>query len=176
MLIDGVQLAPGSTFANVTIDSGTSFPSDADEGELYFRSDLDTLHYYNGEDWMAIATGPMPVMPTVPYDIAGSILSKPTANAIVMRFIAPRNFSLPAGLVGSVAFAGTPATAQYVLSVRRNGAVFGTITFGAGSNSGVFAAASATTFNVGDVMTVSAPATADATFNDAQMTFVATLA
>lgn len=48
MLIDGINLAPGSVFENVAIAHGDSYPAEADVGELFFRSDLGQLHIYNG--------------------------------------------------------------------------------------------------------------------------------
>ena len=112
---------------------------------------------------------------TIPYDVAGAVLSKPEANAYVMRFLSPRIFSIPAGMTGSVASTSTSSTASYVLSVQKNGVAFGTITFAAGAATGTFAAASATSIVSGDILTVQAPATADTTFNNAQFTLVGVL-
>ncbi len=111
----------------------------------------------------------------MPYDIAGSILSKPAASAVVMRFVAVRAFTLPAGLTGSLSKSATAATASTVFSLQKNGAQFGTMTYAAAGTTGTFAAAAQTSFAIGDILTVVAPASADATFNDCEFTLIASL-
>src|SRR3990167_3721177 len=54
MLTDGLVLAEGSAITNATVAKGTSFPSLPDEGELFFRTDLDALHVYNGTQWIQV--------------------------------------------------------------------------------------------------------------------------
>lgn len=110
-----------------------------------------------------------------PYDISGAVLAMPAASAVVTRFVSVRTFTIPAGMTGSRAATATPATASTVLSVQKNGTQFGTITFAAGATTGTFAAASQTSFAAGDLITVVAPATPDATFNDAAFTIVGVL-
>lgn len=57
MLYDGVQLIEGSQFTNLTVASGTSFPSNPSLGELFYRSDNDALHVYNGSAWDEVGSG-----------------------------------------------------------------------------------------------------------------------
>ncbi len=109
------------------------------------------------------------------YDIAGSILGKPAASAVVSRFVAVRPFSFPAGMTNSVSKNALAATASTVLTLAKNGTSFGTITIAASGTTGTFAAASQTTFASGDILTVTAPASADATFGDCEFTLVGTL-
>lgn len=109
------------------------------------------------------------------YDVAGSIKGKPAASDVVLRFEAVRAFTFPSGMTGSVAKAAVAATASTVLVLAKDGTQFGTLTFAAGGTSGTFAAASSTSFAAGNVLTVTAPATADSTFADCAMTFIATL-
>lgn len=111
----------------------------------------------------------------IPYDMAGSILGKPAANAVVLRFVAVRAFTIPAAMAGSLSKSSTAATASTVLSFQKNGSQFGTLTYAAAGTTGTFAAASATSFAAGDVLTVVAPGTQDATFGDCEYTIVATL-
>ncbi len=111
----------------------------------------------------------------MPYDIAGSILSKPTASAVVMRFVAVRAFTLPAALTGSLSKSATAATSSTVFSLQKNGSQFGTMTYAAAGTTGTFAAASQTSFAIGDILTVVAPASPDATFNDCEFTLIASL-
>ena len=51
MLYDGIQLAEGSSVANMTIDSGTTFPVNADAGELFYRTDENKAYIFNGVKW-----------------------------------------------------------------------------------------------------------------------------
>lgn len=89
----------------------------------------------------------------------------PTASEVLLRFMVTRAFSVPIDCVGSKFKATTAATAETVFDLVKNGSNFGTATFAAGATSAVFAAASATSFAVGDVLLVRAPATPDATLN-----------
>jgi hypothetical protein len=41
MRIDGIQLQEGSNISNLVVASGNSFPALPNEGELFFRSDID---------------------------------------------------------------------------------------------------------------------------------------
>ena len=60
MIFHGITLEQGSKVSNLTIASGTSFPTSPDEGELFFRSDADTtlrgLYCYIGGTWDRIAS------------------------------------------------------------------------------------------------------------------------
>lgn len=136
---------------------------------------VDTLKVLTGSPGLTNEAGTAPA-PVQIYDICGSILGKPADAAVVMRFVAVRAFSLPAGLTGSLAKCSTAATASTVLTFKKNGTAFGTATFAAAGTSATLAAASETTFAVGDVLTVENQATADTTFADAEITLVATLA
>lgn len=57
MRIDGITLLEGSKATNLTIASGTTYPSTPDLGELFFRTDLDAVHVYASGGWEALAGG-----------------------------------------------------------------------------------------------------------------------
>ncbi len=57
MRIDGITLLEGSKATNLTIASGTAYPSNPDLGELFFRTDLDAVHVYASGGWEALAGG-----------------------------------------------------------------------------------------------------------------------
>lgn len=100
------------------------------------------------------------------YDVGGSMWGAPTASLVIMRLPMVRKVVFPASLSGSYMIAATAATASTVFSLKKNGVEFGTATFGAAGTSATFAAASATNFSVGDILTIVAPASPDATLAD----------
>ena len=91
---------------------------------------------------------------------------KPAAGATVKRFVAFRAFSIPSGVTNAKANAGTAATASAVFNLQKNGATFGTMTFAADGTVPTWAAATATSFAAGDVFSIVAPASQDATLAD----------
>lgn len=109
------------------------------------------------------------------YDIAGYTLSQPTDAAVISRFRTPRAFTLPAGLTDSEGGSGVAPTGAVSYPIKKNGSQVGTMDFGAGSNSATFTMATETSFAIGDLLTVEAPATADATHDEIAFTLVATL-
>ena len=60
MKFHGITLEQGSKVSNLTVASGTTFPIQPDEGELFFRSDADVrvsgLYMYAGGNWDRIAS------------------------------------------------------------------------------------------------------------------------
>lgn len=109
-----------------------------------------------------------------PYDMGCSVIGKPDAAEVVMRFVAVRAFTLPSALAGSKGGADTAATAQTDFDVRKNGASIGTVRFAASGAIASFIAASGTSFAAGDVLSVVAPASQDATLSDISITFAGT--
>lgn len=99
----------------------------------------------------------------------------PAGAEVLLRYVATRAFTLPAGLAGCRAKAATAATASAVLALAKNGVNFGTATFAAAGSSATFAAAAATSFAAGDVLTITAPAVADATLAGLAINLLGTL-
>lgn len=110
------------------------------------------------------------------YDLAGSVLGKAGNNVSLMRFVAPRSFVLKAGLPSSVAKSNTAPGANTIYSIKKNNNQIGTINWTTGSNNGSFSFAADVQFVLGDVLTVTSPATADNNHTDIEWTFVANLA
>src|SRR5436190_4698682 len=94
---------------------------------------------------------------------AGSFSGNPAASEIIERYIFATPVTFPAGLSGRYGTAGTAATAATTFTIAKNGSAGGTMAFAAGIFAASFAMASATTFAAGDVLTIAAPATPDAT-------------
>lgn len=102
-------------------------------------------------------------MPTQPYDVGGSYNGAPTASLVMLRYPFPRQVIFPSGLTGSQGVAGVAATAQTDFDLKKNGSSVGTMRFAAAATTASFIMASQTTFAAGDVLTVVAPASPDAT-------------
>ena len=91
------------------------------------------------------------------------------------RYIFATAVTFPAGLAGSYGACGTAATAATTFTIAKNGSAVGAMQFAAGIASASFAMASATTFAAGDVLTIAAPATPDATLANLAWTLAGAL-
>lgn len=109
----------------------------------------------------------------LPYDLALYVEGLTTASESLLRFTAPRAFSLAAGASGQ-ATAGTAATGSTVLALAKNGSSIGTVTWAAAGTVATISITSTTAFAVGDVLTVTGPATPDATLAGLSVTLAAT--
>jgi hypothetical protein len=105
-----------------------------------------------------------------PYDFSWRKEGQPGASEVVLRQVLARRVRLEVDFAGSVGAAGTAATADADFDVRRNGGSIGTIRFGAGVTAPTVVAAAAVTLEVGDELTVVAPASADASLVDLVVT------
>lgn len=68
MIYDSIDLLGNSQVSNVTVDSGTSFPSIPSAGEIFFRSDEKQMYLYTGTEWIqvtGIAQGSVPKITSV---------------------------------------------------------------------------------------------------------------
>jgi hypothetical protein len=102
-------------------------------------------------------------IPAQPYDIGSFIEVAPTASQVVLRHVFARSVVFAAGLSPSRGAAGTAATASTTFTIKKNGSSVGSFNFAISATTATFTMASGTTFAAGDVMTVEAPATPDAT-------------
>lgn len=103
---------------------------------------FDTITYVDGADHL--------------YDIAGSTLSTPSVNDILVRFEAVRAFKLPASLAGTEANAGTdPVGTDAILQVKKNGTNITSATITLTTAGAVTLGASAETeFVAGDLLEI----------------------
>jgi hypothetical protein len=102
----------------------------------------------------------------LPYDIQFNIAGVPSANAIVGSFLANRKISLHAGLPNALCKAKTAATGSTSLILKRNGAQIGTVNFAAAATTATFTLATDVNLQIGDLLEVVIPATADTTLAD----------
>lgn len=104
------------------------------------------------------------------FDIGGFFGGVPAANALMMRFVANRPFTIPVDMAGTANDLGTAADAETIYLVKKNGSNVGTITVAIAGTVGVLVMASATVFAIGDILTIVAPASPDATAADFSFT------
>jgi hypothetical protein len=98
-----------------------------------------------------------------PFDLMAFYPGVPTASALVTRVPVARAVTFPSGLTGSVGKASVAATASTAFDIQKNGTSVGTMTFAASATSATFTAASAISLAAGDILSIVAPGTADAT-------------
>lgn len=130
----------------------------------------DGLVFLKRADGSIVAIGNAPG--TVPYDLTWMFPGMPAASAVLFRCPLARAVTFPPTMAGSQGVAGTAATAATIFRLRRNGTQFGTMRFAAGAKVATFTSASGAAFAVGDVLTITAPTTADATLADVAGTLV----
>lgn len=125
------------------------------EGYFAYVVDEDVFVWWSGTAWVRHGN----------YDLGFFIGGEMTNAEIVARFVAVRAFTIPTSGTGSRATAETASTGNVAFDLLKNGVSFGTVTFNI-TATGVFTVASATSFAIGDVLKIVAPATADATLAD----------
>jgi hypothetical protein len=105
------------------------------------------------------------------YDIAVNILGQPSASQEVLRVVAARDIFFQDDFLGSRLDAKTAATASSVFTVKDEGVSIGTITVAAAGTTGTFATTLTDhTVDAGDVLSIEAPVTPDATLADISIT------
>ena len=104
--------------------------------------------------------------------VSGSFTGNPSANLILQSYVFAAPVTLPAGLSGSWGTATIAPTNPAIFGIQKNGAEIGTMKFAASASAATFTMGSPTDFNAGDVLTVVAPATPDATLANLEWTFM----
>lgn len=111
------------------------------------------------------------------YDVACMKAGAPSASEVILRFVCVRPFKFLAAFAGSKGVAGTAATGSTTFDVKKNGAAaFGTFNFAMGASVATFTLASPTSFAPGDILTIVAPSSPDATLADIAVTLRGLLA
>lgn len=144
-------------------------------GDPYVALDVKSLAQKlldNDKAIKAIADGAQDDLSQIKYEVAFCLYGNPLPGVIAM-FVVDVPFSLPATNLGRARSVAN-ATSATVLTFAKNGTQVGTITFGGGGNTGTVAITSATSFAAGDYLTISGPATADATLSTVAITLVGT--
>lgn len=111
---------------------------------------------------------------TIPYDFSAFVKGLPAIGETSFVYVVTRAFTLAANLGSSRVVAANAATASSVFSIRKNGTQFATATFGAAATVATLSSSS-TTFAAGDIITIVAPGSQDATLANIAFNFTATL-
>lgn len=94
----------------------------------------------------------------------------------IFRLGATQTFTVDTDTSAFVADCSNAPVSEVVLSLRKNGVQFGTITFAGAATTGVWSIPGETTFNADDIFSVYAPADADTAMRDLVISLVATRA
>lgn len=129
-----------------------------------------TLTVTNGD---GASGNPTVELPAQPFDIASFYPGVPGNSQVLLRFVATRAVTLPSSLTGSQGSAGAASTGTATIDVKKNGSNVGTVVFTA-SATATFTAGSPISLAAGDILTLVAPASADATLADIAITLAGT--
>ncbi len=117
----------------------------------------------NSRSWLALEVVETTDAADPPADITGFRTGQPGAGERLLRVPIAR---LAVDLAGSRGSAGTAGTAETDFDIRCNDASFATMRFAAAADTASLIAATETVLEPGDVLSVVAPRTPDATLND----------
>lgn len=164
--IDGDGLANGDGAIVITDGGSYIYHLDSTSGAAESSPDIISPDA-NAGDKRWILTSMQSIL-AQPYDIPIFSPGVLTDGMVIMAFLMARPIDFLANFSGAAIEAGVAATSQTVLSIKKEGAEVGTITFAASGTTGTFAstggvAVSYTTF---EKYSIEAPATADATLAD----------
>lgn len=111
-------------------------------------------------------------VPALPYLLAFDAPGVPTASMVVFHHVFTQAVSFVASLTDSYVKAGTAATAQTDFDLKKNGSSIGTVRFAAAGTTASYVSISASSWVAGDILTLIAPASPDATIADIWGTLV----
>jgi hypothetical protein len=93
-----------------------------------------------------------------------------TGSQLILQHVAVRTVTWNANFASSHGFASVAATAQTTFTIAVNGSTIGTMVFAASATTATFTLTGATSITAGQVLTVTGPATADATLANVAFT------
>ena len=125
--------------------------------------------------WFAIQVVETEDSADPPADLTGFKTGQPNADEVLLRVPTARRTRMKVNLAGSQGTADVAATAQTDFGIRRNGTSFATMRFAAAATTASFIAATETVLEPGDILSIVAPTTPDATLADIGFTLAGTL-
>lgn len=177
MLIDNPQLMDRSNIGRTAAANGSNFPSSPQDQDIFEIVNgvgiTDGVYIYSARisEWVLAENNYDGV-----YDIGLTIFDRPRSLDIVCKHIAARTFVIDAGFEGSIAnanFAATDVTVFQVQLIVAGAPVnVGTLTFGANSDTGVFATFDNNSIVVkrGQLFRILSPEIRDATLSSIDVT------
>ena len=111
-------------------------------------------------------------VPALPYLLSFDAPGAPTASMIVFHHVFTQAVTFVASLTDSYVKAGTAATAQTDFDLKKNGSSIGTVRFAAAGTTASYVSISSSSWVAGDILTLVAPASPDATIADIWGTLV----
>lgn len=187
----GIQLAgENAQIVRVPGDpnsSGPTFPANPANGRVWNLTAVSGANQPGLYVYSAVRTKWVNQLQSVnPYDVGMSVLKRYAGGQEIARYLSVRTTAIIKNFVGSMAVADVAATAQAVFKVSAYDSAtqaviqLGTVTFGAGSKTGVFAPLAAyldqeIILVAGDQLRVVAPDTADTTLNGVAITIAGRL-
>lgn len=174
--VDGTGKIAAVSSGGAATYVGDTPPGSPTAGQLWWESDSGNLFIYYADgtssQWVQAAAG---AAASVPANVADYIIgvTQPGVTGPAQKLLVhklPHAITLPASLAGSSATALTAATAStaFVLAYVRSGSTttIATFTFAAAGTVATLSGVVIPTLAAGDVLTISGPATADATLAD----------
>lgn len=111
------------------------------------------------------------VAAAAPFTVGCFFTTTPTSSEVLLRYSFAEAVNFAGNFAGAVGKIATNPTGALVLAAARNGAPIGTVTISvAGNFTFTTTGGDAMSFNAGDDITITAPATADATAAGASFT------
>lgn len=136
------------------------------EGTFAFNMDTEELLVFSSSDGWTVTTLGDPTVVAQPYVVGATFNGVPSASQVIMRHPVPIDVDFATGLPDSQGFAEIAATATTDFDIQKNGVSIGTMRFAAAGTVATFIFAGDVSFVAGDVLTVIAPASPDATLAD----------
>jgi hypothetical protein len=140
-----------------------------EKGWMAYVADSGSLVIHDGADWNAFTAGGGGGSLVELSMFAGG---KPTTGELLFRHEFTAAIGIPINLANSQGSSGVAATASAVFSLKKNGTQFGTATWAAAGTEPTFVAAATTSFAIGDVLSINAPASVDTTLADISLSIV----
>lgn len=111
---------------------------------------------------------------TIPADVVISYIGSPSASLVIARIYAGAAYTLPINLTGSILKCQTAPTANWTVTLKKNGSSIGTGTINAAATTGTFTFTSAVVFSSGDLLEIDAPTPSDTTITNPSITLKGT--
>jgi len=154
----------GSAWVDMATGGGISFLFLIDTPDSYSGQALKLARVNTGETALEFVE--------IAYDVPVYVSTKPQAGEVIARIKMVRAVTFASSLTGSQGIAGTSATAEAIFSIKKNGTEFGTATFAISGTVPTFASASGASFAAGDILTIEAPGSQDATLASVNLTLL----